>query len=158
MPSRLIEPESGSCKVATVRMRVLLPAPFGPSSPNMPLPIVSETLRRALTPLGYVFDRSEIVNANAVSSPAPGDGLGGHFITTSVSQSKSLGMNTGDRRPCSLTFANSRIPSLPVSNLPESPRCGPHPFLLGWGLEVGHRPETGIEEIIPDKSARHTKP
>ncbi len=43
MPSRVMEPESGSCSVATVRISVLLPAPLGPSSPNMLLPMESET-------------------------------------------------------------------------------------------------------------------
>ena len=45
-------PESGSCRVATVRMRELLPAPFGPRRPNMLFPIVKETFFSARTPLG----------------------------------------------------------------------------------------------------------
>ena len=35
-----------------VRMSVDLPAPFGPSRPNMPLGIVSEMSLRARTPFG----------------------------------------------------------------------------------------------------------
>ena len=45
-------PASGSCSVAIVRIRVDLPAPFGPSSPNMPGGIVSVTSFSACTPLG----------------------------------------------------------------------------------------------------------
>ena len=45
-----IAPESGSCSVAIVRMSVDLPAPFGPSRPNMPVGIVSETFLSACTP------------------------------------------------------------------------------------------------------------
>ena len=36
-------PASASCSVASVRISVDLPAPFGPSRPNMPVGIVSET-------------------------------------------------------------------------------------------------------------------
>ncbi len=52
MPSRSIEPVSASWSVATVRMSELLPAPFGPSRPNILLPIVRERLLRARTPFG----------------------------------------------------------------------------------------------------------
>ena len=45
-------PESGSCSVAIVRISELFPAPFGPTSPNMLLPIESERFLRALTPFG----------------------------------------------------------------------------------------------------------
>ncbi len=50
MPLSAIEPESGSCSVATVRIRVDLPAPLGPSRPNIPFGISSDTLFRARTP------------------------------------------------------------------------------------------------------------
>ena len=63
MPSSWMAPASGSCSVAMVRMRELLPAPLGPRRPNMPLPTVSETFLSARTPLGYVFERSVIVRA-----------------------------------------------------------------------------------------------
>ena len=52
MPSSMIEPESGSCSVAIVRMSELLPAPLGPSKPNMLLPTLSERFLRARTPFG----------------------------------------------------------------------------------------------------------
>ena len=52
MSPSAIEPESASCSVAMVRISVDLPAPFGPSRPNMPVGIVSETSCSALTPLG----------------------------------------------------------------------------------------------------------
>src|ERR1035438_8553902 len=62
-----MEPESGSCRVATVRMSELLPAPFGPKRPNMRLPIVSERFFSAFTPLGYVLDRPVIVSAKGTT-------------------------------------------------------------------------------------------
>ena len=52
MPSRSMVPESGSCRVAMVRINVLLPAPFGPNKPNMQLPTVSDRFLSALTPFG----------------------------------------------------------------------------------------------------------
>ncbi len=52
MPSRVIEPESGSCSVATVRISELLPAPLGPTRPNMLLPMESERFLSAFTPFG----------------------------------------------------------------------------------------------------------
>ena len=55
-------PVSGSWSVAMVRMRVDLPAPLGPNSPNMPLGIERETSRSAWMPLAYVLERSRIVN------------------------------------------------------------------------------------------------
>src|SRR5271165_1134891 len=63
IPSRSIDPASGSCSVAMVRMSELFPAPFGPSSPNITFPIESETLLSALTPFEYVLDNPRIVNA-----------------------------------------------------------------------------------------------
>jgi hypothetical protein len=42
-----IEPWSGSWSVAIIRISVDLPAPFGPSNPNMPRGIVSVTSFRA---------------------------------------------------------------------------------------------------------------
>src|SRR5271165_1279581 len=63
MPSRKIVPLSGSCRVATVRMRVDFPAPFGPSRPNILLPMLRERFLRAFTPFGYVFDSPVIVSA-----------------------------------------------------------------------------------------------
>src|ERR1700722_4051285 len=50
-------PASASCSVAMVRIRVDLPAPLGPSRPNRPVGMASETSCRAATPLGYVFDK-----------------------------------------------------------------------------------------------------
>ena len=49
MPSKLMVPLSGSWSVAMVRISEDLPAPFGPSSPNIPAGISSETLRSACT-------------------------------------------------------------------------------------------------------------
>jgi hypothetical protein len=51
MVPRVIEPESASCRVAMVRINVDLPAPFGPSRPNMPVGMVRLTFWSALTPL-----------------------------------------------------------------------------------------------------------
>ena len=44
-------PASAPCSVASVRISVDLPAPFGPRSPNMPGGIDSDTRSRAWTPL-----------------------------------------------------------------------------------------------------------
>ena len=52
MVPKAIEPLSGSCSVAMVRIRVDFPAPFGPKSPNMPAGMRSETPFSACTPLG----------------------------------------------------------------------------------------------------------
>src|SRR5882757_4948421 len=43
-----------------VRIRVDLPAPFGPRRPYIPGGIVKETLSNARTPLGYALDRPSI--------------------------------------------------------------------------------------------------
>lgn len=45
-------PLSGSWSVAMVRINVDLPAPFGPSNPNIPVGIVRETSRSARAPFG----------------------------------------------------------------------------------------------------------
>jgi hypothetical protein len=50
MPSNRIEPASASCSVAIVRISVDLPAPFGPSRPNMPFGMSSVTESSARTP------------------------------------------------------------------------------------------------------------
>jgi hypothetical protein len=47
MPSKVTVPLSGSCSVAIVRISEDLPAPFGPSRPNMPGGTSSETSRNA---------------------------------------------------------------------------------------------------------------
>src|SRR5258708_648771 len=59
-------PESGSCSVAMVRMSELLPAPFGPSRPNMLLPTESDRFFSAHTPFGYVFDNPLMVSAMGI--------------------------------------------------------------------------------------------
>src|SRR6185503_11405673 len=73
MPSNTMLPESGSCKVAMVRINDDLPARLGPSSPNMPAGICKETLRRAAT-LPYDFDRLRIVSTRLLldAGIAPG--------------------------------------------------------------------------------------
>jgi hypothetical protein len=43
MPPNRIEPAVGTCSVATHRISVDLPAPLGPSNPNMPRGMVSVT-------------------------------------------------------------------------------------------------------------------
>jgi hypothetical protein len=48
----VIVPESGSCSVAIVRISELFPAPFGPTSPNMLLPMENERFLSAFTPFG----------------------------------------------------------------------------------------------------------
>src|SRR5688572_3521497 len=63
MSPRWIVPPSGSCNVARIRISVDLPAPFGPSSPYMPVGIVRETSLRAWTPLGYVFDTPRMLSS-----------------------------------------------------------------------------------------------
>src|SRR6202162_2703222 len=68
MSPSMTRPLSGSCKVASVRMRVDLPAPFGPSSPYMPAGMVRETLLSALTPFWYVFERFSIRSSMLMSS------------------------------------------------------------------------------------------
>src|SRR5689334_2803407 len=55
-----MEPESGCWSVAIVRMSVDFPAPLGPSRPNMPAGMSSETSCKARTPLAYVFERFAI--------------------------------------------------------------------------------------------------
>src|SRR4030095_15268385 len=60
--SSVIDPESASWSVAIVRINVDFPAPFGPTSPYMPVEIWSETRLSAVTPFGYVFERMEIVS------------------------------------------------------------------------------------------------
>ncbi len=52
MSPRRIDPSSGSCSVARMRINVDLPAPFRPSSPNIPWGISSETSFNARVPLG----------------------------------------------------------------------------------------------------------
>src|SRR5205085_2330057 len=51
-------------------MSVDLPAPFGPSRPNIPGGISSETLRNARTPFAYVFESSLI---ESIRSPGSRD-------------------------------------------------------------------------------------
>ena len=51
MSPRWMVPLSGSCSVASMRISVDFPAPFGPSSPYMPGGIVSVTPLSACTPL-----------------------------------------------------------------------------------------------------------
>jgi hypothetical protein len=51
MSSNRIAPALGICNVAMQRISVDLPAPFGPSRPNMPRPISRETSARARVPL-----------------------------------------------------------------------------------------------------------
>ena len=55
-----------------VRMSVDFPAPFGPSNPNMPAGMSSETSCSARTPLEYVFERLEI--DRLIRAPGGGDG------------------------------------------------------------------------------------
>ena len=52
----VIEPVSGSCSVAIVRISVDLPAPLGPRRPYIPRGMSRLTLRRARTPLAYVLE------------------------------------------------------------------------------------------------------
>ena len=52
MSPSVMLPESGSWSVASVRISVDLPAPFGPRSPYMPAGIVRETSSSACTPFG----------------------------------------------------------------------------------------------------------
>ena len=54
-------PLSGSCKVASVRIRLDLPAPFGPSSPYIPDEMVRETLSERLNAIWVCF--REVLNS-----------------------------------------------------------------------------------------------
>ena len=51
MSPNLIVPAVGSCSVATVRIKVDLPAPLGPSSPNIPRGMDRVTSSKATVPL-----------------------------------------------------------------------------------------------------------
>src|SRR5690348_2141989 len=53
-------PASGSCRVAMMRISVDLPAPLGPSRPNIPGAMVSETSSSARVPFWYVLERCSI--------------------------------------------------------------------------------------------------
>ena len=53
-------PSRAAAAWRSVRISVDLPAPLGPSRPNMPAGMSSETLFRARTPLAYVFERPEM--------------------------------------------------------------------------------------------------
>src|SRR5690242_4732993 len=55
-PPSVMEPASGSCSVAIVRMSVDLPAPLGPRRPYIPRGMSRLTLRSARTPLVYVLE------------------------------------------------------------------------------------------------------
>src|ERR1700730_14115 len=74
-PSRFADPLSGSSSVARIFMSVDFPAPFGPSSPNIPGGISSEMPRKARTPPEYVFVRSRIESKVAVLSGGDIDSL-----------------------------------------------------------------------------------
>ena len=51
LPKTSTEPESGRARLTTLLMSVVLPAPFGPSSPkNLPAPTSSETPPSARNP------------------------------------------------------------------------------------------------------------
>src|SRR3954466_6735702 len=58
-------PESGSCSVARIRINVDLPAPLGPSSPNMPRGIVRDTSLSAVVPFAYVLESRSIFSTGA---------------------------------------------------------------------------------------------
>src|SRR4051812_15912912 len=60
MSPKVAVPLSASWRVASVRMRVDFPAPFGPRSPYIPGPISRETPSSACTPLEYFLDRPRI--------------------------------------------------------------------------------------------------
>src|ERR1017187_4982515 len=60
MPSSRALPLSASCSVARVRIRVDLPAPFGPRRPNMPCGMDKQTSCNACVPLGYRLERFSI--------------------------------------------------------------------------------------------------
>jgi hypothetical protein len=61
-------PESALCSVASVRISVDLPAPFGPSRPNIPFGTSSETPSSARTPLGYVLQSPEMARIEEVTA------------------------------------------------------------------------------------------
>src|SRR2546421_460121 len=67
----VIEPVSGSCSVAIVRISVDLPAPLGPRRPNIPRGISRSMSRRARTPLGYVLETPRMVRCIV---PGKGEG------------------------------------------------------------------------------------
>jgi protein-tyrosine phosphatase len=74
MSPKRIEPEVGVCRVAIERISVDLPAPFGPSRPNMPFSTVRLTSSSARVPLPYnvsqVFDRQHDIRNSDLSARA----------------------------------------------------------------------------------------
>src|SRR5678816_2724885 len=68
----VIEPVSGSCSVAIVRISVDLPAPLGPRRPYIPRGMSRLTLRRARTPLVYVLETPRM--ARCIVRGVPGRG------------------------------------------------------------------------------------
>jgi hypothetical protein len=54
-PSRCTVPAVGSTRPATMLMSVLLPAPLGPSRPNIPVGISRSTPLSAQTGPGWIF-------------------------------------------------------------------------------------------------------
>src|SRR5688500_16617646 len=61
---------------ARMRMSVVLPAPFAPSRPNMPVGTTRSTPSRATTPPRYVLVRPEISISIGFLDPRSGTGTG----------------------------------------------------------------------------------
>src|SRR5215218_4387896 len=74
MSPSVIEPVSGSCSVAMVRISVDLPAPLGPRRPYIPRGMSRLTLCRARTPLVYVLEMLRM--ARCIGPGSSGGGRG----------------------------------------------------------------------------------
>src|SRR5688572_7149076 len=59
-----------------MRMKVDLPAPFGPSKPNIPWPMSSDTPCSAVTGPGYTFTRLRIESIADLGMGLPSLGIG----------------------------------------------------------------------------------
>ena len=54
-PQIFTSPEVGSIRATKIRIKVDLPAPFGPKSPNIPVGISRQTSFNAWFPFGYTL-------------------------------------------------------------------------------------------------------
>ena len=98
MPSNWIRPEVGICSVATHRISVDLPAPFGPSRPNMPRGTSRVTDSSARVPFGYTCVRWSIVSIGRT----PVNSLTGDCIRGSVRWASEDGLSLVDLRFCAI--------------------------------------------------------
>src|SRR5262245_4968843 len=72
-PSRRIAPESGAMMSISIRMRVVFPAPFGPSRPNTSPGRTSKVMSSTATVAAYVLRRREKRSAGMSAPYYTGD-------------------------------------------------------------------------------------